>query len=175
MSHYSTRKFDPSQRVGFLIKRGASLLSMVGETVFESQPISPAGFMALMSLREKSRMSPSELSTKTGYDMGRLTWVVDALEQAGLVKRDRGRADRRAVQITINTLGIRQARRSLATIVRLLNPLLEPFSQREFDTMVSLLRPLIQRLQGFVETRVHAQPGFSPSEAAKRSTRRAPR
>lgn len=80
MKHYSTRSFDPSRSIGFLVKRCASLLAMIGETAFESERVTPAGFMALLSLRERSPMSPSELSTRTGYDLGGLTRVIDVLE-----------------------------------------------------------------------------------------------
>src|SRR5271167_4681968 len=99
MKHYSTRTFIPSRSVGFLVKRCASLGAMVAEIAFESQSVTPAGFMVLISLLERSPMSPSELSIETGHDMGGLTRVVDALEQARLVKRERSQADRRVVQI----------------------------------------------------------------------------
>lgn len=171
MNHYSIRDFDPSLSVGFLVKRCASLLSTVGEAAFESQPLSVAGFMVLMSLRKESPMSPSELSTKTGYDMGGLTRVVDALEQAGLVKRERRLDDRRSVQIAITSPGIRQAEQSLATIVDQLNQILEPFSKREVGALVSSLQRLVERLQEFVETRPRAQPRLTPSKRVRASTR----
>jgi len=106
MKHYSTRAFDPSRGVGFLVKRCASLLAIVGDTAFETQSVTPAGSMVLIALRQSSPMSPSELSTMTGHDMGGLTRVVDALEQAGLVKRGRSGFDRRTVQIAITARGI---------------------------------------------------------------------
>jgi DNA-binding MarR family transcriptional regulator len=172
MQHYSTRDFEPSLSVGFLVKRCASLLSTVGEAAFESQPLSVAGFMVLMRLRKKSAMSPSELSTKTGYDMGGLTRVVDALEQAGLVKRERRLDDRRSVRIAITSPGIRQAEKSLATIVDLLNQILEPFSKREVEALVSSLQHLGERLKEFVETQPRAQPRLTPSKPGRVLTQR---
>jgi DNA-binding MarR family transcriptional regulator len=151
VKHYSTRSFDPSRSVGFLVKRCASLFAVIAETALDTQLVTPAGFVALMSLREKSPMSPSELSTRTGYDMGGLTRVVDALERAALVKRERSETDRRAVQIAITISGLRQTERSLTSIVTLLNQIFEPYSRREFETLVSVLQRLTTRLQEYVE------------------------
>lgn len=175
MKHYSSRGFKPSRNIGFLIRRCATQLSLLSEAAYPSQPLAPARFMALLSLREKSPLSPSELSTRTGYDMGGLTRAVDGLEHAGLVKRERRRADRRAVQIAITARGTRQVERSVAVTVRSLNALLEPFSRREFETLLALLQRLMLRLQGFVETPAPSQPRPAAPKrprAAKRGTRK---
>ncbi len=165
MKHYSTRSFDPSRSIGFLVKRCASLLAVVRETALESEPVTPAGFVALMSLRERSPLSPSELSARTGYDMGGLTRVVDALERGAFVKRERSRADRRSVQIAITASGLRQAERSLTAIVDLLNHVLEPFSKREVDSLTSLLQRLADRLQESAGAQSLPQPARSPRGA----------
>ena len=104
-----------------------------------------------MSLRQESPLSPSELSARTGYDMGGLTRVVDALERDALARRDRSRTDRRAVQIAITASGMRQAERSLAATVDVLNDILEPFSTREVESLTSLLERLAERLQACAE------------------------
>ena len=138
---------------------------MIGETALESEPLTPAGFMALMSLRESSPLSPSELSTRTGYDMGGLTRVVDALERGALVKRDRSRTDRRAVQIAITASGVRQTERSLTIIVGVLNDILEPFSKREVDSLTSLLKRLADRLQQSAGAQASPRPTRPPTKA----------
>jgi len=165
MKHYSTRSFDPSRSIDFLVKRCASLLAIIGETALGSQPVTPAGFMALMSLRERSPLSPSELSTRTGYDMGGLTRVVDALEQGALVKRERSRTDRRAVRIAITASGLRQAERSLTAMVGVLNQILEPFSRRDVEALASLLKHLSERLQACAEAQSSAPPARVPRKA----------
>lgn len=164
MKHYSTRTFVPSRSVGFLVKRCASLTAMVVETAFESQSVTPAEFMVLVRLRERSPMSPSELRIETGHDMGGLTRVVDTLEQARLVKRERSQADRRAVRIAITASGIRQADRSLAATVGVFNQILEPFSNRDFETLVSLLQRLGDQLHQYVKTQPRAARRRSPAE-----------
>jgi len=146
---------------------------MIAETALDTQPLTPAGFVALMSLRESSPMSPSELSTQTGYDMGGLTRVVDALERAALVKRERSETDRRAVQIAITVSGLRQTERSLTSIVALLNQIFEPYSRREFETLVSLLQRLTNRLQEYMEVQARQPPAHLTPKL--RSARNLPR
>ena len=117
-------------------------------------------------------MSPSELSIQTGHDMGGLTRVVDALEQARLVKRERSQADRRVVRIAITASGIREVERSLAAAVVVFNQILEPFSKQDFEALVSLLQRLRGQLHQYVETRPRAAPRRSPVKL-RRTTRAA--
>ena len=151
-----------------MIKSCASLMAMIGETVFESQSVTPPGFMVLISLRERSPMSPSELSIETGHDMGGLTRVVDALEQARLVKRERSQADRRVVRIAITASGTRQVERLLAAAVVVFNQILEPFSKRDFEALVSLLQRLRGQLHQYVKTLPRAAPRRSPTKPRSR-------
>jgi chemotaxis protein histidine kinase CheA len=55
------------------------------------------------------------------------------------------------VQIAITISGLRQTERSLTSIVTLLNQIFEPYSRREFETLVSVLQRLTTRLQEYVE------------------------
>lgn len=47
---------------------------------------------------------------------------------------------------------------SMLSTVEQLNQILKPFSKREVEALISSLQRLVERLQGFVETRPHAQP-----------------
>lgn len=149
MTHDAILNINPTLNVSFLTKRCVSLLAMVGETAFESQQLSTAGFAVLMHLQNNSPLTPSELRTLTGLDMGGLTRIVDALEQASLVNRERKLNNRRSVQITITSQGIQKAEQSLEVIVSLLNQVFEPFSKLEVETLVSLLQRLCARLQDY--------------------------
>ena len=157
MTHDSIRNFGPSLNVGFLLKRCASLLAIVGETPFESHQLTTAGFTVLMHLQIKSPLTPSELSTLIGHDLGGLTRIVDALEQASLVNRERMLNNRRSIQITITSQGIKKAEQSLKEIVSLLNQVLEPFSKPEVEALVSSLQRLFERLQEYREMQPRAE------------------
>jgi DNA-binding MarR family transcriptional regulator len=79
--------------------------------------------------------------------MGALTRVVDELERRGLVRRERSRRDRRAVEIVITPAGRRQAESAKRVIVELLNELVAPFSEAEFTALVGLLQRMLAHMQ----------------------------
>jgi len=73
--------------------------------------------------------------------------VVDELERRGLVRRERSRSDRRAVEIAVTSAGRRQAESAKRAIVELLNELVEPYSDAEIATLIRLLQSMLARLQ----------------------------
>jgi DNA-binding MarR family transcriptional regulator len=160
--YYAVDSFEPMRSVGFLIKRCGSLMALIAESKFESQPISFTQWLVLMKLRFHSQMSATQLSKEIGHDMGALTRLVDSLERSGFVCRERSRQDRRAVEITLTTAGRLQVEGSIQLIVDMLNELVEPFSKNELDTLIAQL----QRMLGLLQDYVDAEP--DPRPAAER-------
>jgi DNA-binding MarR family transcriptional regulator len=138
---------EPMNSVGFLIKRCGVLMGQLAERSFESQPISFTQWLVLIRLRFHAHMSATQISEEMGHDMGALTRVVDALEDAGFVRRERSRRDRRAVEIALTPEGRRQVDGSMHFVVDLLNQLVAPYSRKETDMFIVLLQRLLQRLQ----------------------------
>jgi DNA-binding MarR family transcriptional regulator len=176
-SYYSPDTLQADNSVGYLVKRCGVLMTQVAERRFESLDISFTQWLVLIHVAQQERISPTQLSTHLGHDMGALTRVVDQLERRGLARRERSRRDRRAVQIAITPAGRRQARSAKRVLVELLNRLIEPFSAGEVDTLVSLLQRLRTHLQQTVEPKGDAAPVAAPKLAAldtPRRTRRKP-
>jgi|SRR5580658_8926241 DNA-binding MarR family transcriptional regulator len=145
--YYSVASLEPNTSVGFLIKRCGMLMGQLAERRFESQEINLTQWVTLMNLTQDAHMSPTKLSAEVGHDMGALTRVVDDLERRGLVRRERSHRDRRAVEIAITPAGRRVAESTKRVIVELLNELVEPFSEREVDTLIALLQRVLAHLQ----------------------------
>jgi DNA-binding MarR family transcriptional regulator len=145
--YYSVATLEPKSSIGFLIKRCGMLMSQVAERRFESQEITLTQWVTLMNLTQDAHVSPTKLSAELGHDMGALTRVVDELERRGLVRRERSQHDRRAVEIAITPAGRRLAESTKRVIVELLNELVEPFSEREVDTLIALLQRVLAHLQ----------------------------
>lgn len=164
--YYTVENLEPMRSFGFLIKRCGTLMSLLAENRFESQPISFLQFMVLMKLRFHPHMSATQLSCEIGHDMGAMTRVVDSLERAGFVRRERSQQDRRAVEIALTPEGRRQADGSVHILVDALNELVEPFTTSEVETLVSLLRRMLERLQEHAD----AQPA-APAVAEKPARR----
>jgi DNA-binding MarR family transcriptional regulator len=145
--HYTVESYIPETSVGFLIKRCGALMSQVAERRFGSLPISFTQWIILIRLVELPQASASELSAYAGHDRGALTRVIDELQRSGLVRRERSRQDRRAVQIAITPEGRRLARDGKRVVVGLLNSLLEPYSKADVDALVSLLQRFLAQME----------------------------
>jgi DNA-binding MarR family transcriptional regulator len=171
--YYTVDNLERSSSVGFLVKRCGALMSQVAERRFEATAVSFTQWQVLIWLStQESQISATQLSAEMGHDMGALTRVVDELERRHLVRRERSRRDRRAVEIAITAAGRRQADSAKRTIVELLNELIEPFSAAETATLIKLLNRMLARLEEAAE-RAPAAPA-APS-ARGRSRREAGR
>ena len=148
--YYTVQTFKPGTSIGFLMKRCGVLMTQIAERHFESTSVSFIQWSTLMRLcAQAGHMSATQLSRELGYDMGALTRVVDELERRGLVRRERSRRDRRAVEIAVTSAGRRQADSAKPVVVELLNELLEPYSEAEIATFIELTQRMLVRLQDF--------------------------
>jgi DNA-binding MarR family transcriptional regulator len=160
--YYTVETLQPGNSVGFLVKRCGVLMTQIAERRFESTSVSFIQWMALTRLcAQAGHMSATQLSKELGYDMGALTRVVDELERRGLVRRERSRSDRRAVEIAVTSVGRRQAESAKRAIVELLNELVEPYSDAEIATLIDLLQRMLARLQEKVAAGAAAPPPVS--------------
>jgi DNA-binding MarR family transcriptional regulator len=152
-SYYTVENLEPATSIGFLIKRCGVLMNQIAERSFESQPISSTQWIVLMTLSQRTYVSPTELSLYMGYDMGALTRVVDELQRDGLVRRDRSEHDRRAVEIAITPEGRRVANAGKRVIVDLLNQLVGPYSVQEIEALIGLLQKFLVQMQTLEDSR----------------------
>ena len=157
-SFYSVDTLKAEDSVGYLIKRCGILMTQIAEGRFQSQPVSFTQWIILIQLTRHTHLSPTELSLHLGYDMGALTRIVDDLQAKRLVHRGRSEHDRRAVQIAVTPEGRRLAFSIKATVVDLINDLVEPFTKAETEMLISLLQRLLLHMEG--------APGRYSSEAS---------
>jgi len=146
--YYKAETFKPGKSIGYLMRRCGVVMSQIAERRFQASSVSFIQWSALMRLCvEAGHMSATRLSRDLGYDMGALTRIVDDLERRGLVRRERSRRDRRAVEITVTAAGRREADSGKRVVVGLLNELVEPYSEAEIAALIDLLQRMLARLQ----------------------------
>jgi DNA-binding MarR family transcriptional regulator len=156
---YTVDNLEANESIGFLVKRCGTLMTQIAERRFESTNVSFTQWTTLMTLCKSAEpISATQLSTYCGHDMGALTRVVDELERRGLVRRERSRRDRRAVEIVITAAGRRQAESAKREIVELLNELLEPYSEAEVATLIDLMQRMLVRLESAATGAAHSAP-----------------
>jgi DNA-binding MarR family transcriptional regulator len=168
-SYYKVDTLQASNSVGYLVKRCGVLMTQLAERRFEERSVSFTQWVTLMRLSDQpSPISATQLSKELGHDMGALTRVVDELERRGLVRRERSRRDRRAVEIAVTAAGRRQAQNAKRVMVELLNELVEPYSETEIVTLIGLLQRMLLHLQ---RAAAADSPVPSPAEARARGAR----
>lgn len=166
---YTVDTLEAPNSIGFLVKRCGGLMSQVAERRFATEQVSFTQWMVIANLGRFDRLTATALSEQTCHDMGALTRIVDDLEKAGLVKRERTERDRRVVEIALTPEGRRYLQTGKRLVVDLLNSLASPFSRQEFETLIALLQRMMARLQeAAAETASAPEPQQSPrSQPAK--------
>src|ERR1700754_5072760 len=82
-------------------RRSSALGVIFGQTVAGRVGISSSDLECLDFLNIEGRVTAGRLAEVTGLTTGAITGVVDRLEKAGFVRRDRDEADRRKVFIAV--------------------------------------------------------------------------
>ena len=89
------------QELEHAVRRSSALGVIFGQTVASRAGISSSDLECLDFLNLEGRVTAGRLAEVTGLTTGAITGVVDRLEKAGLVRRERDEDDRRKVFISI--------------------------------------------------------------------------
>ncbi len=100
-------RVDPTQRIGLglLLRRANKAFSGVLAARLERLGISHAQFHHLRRLAENDGVSSSELSALVEVKKATSTSILDALEDKGLIRRERDKVDRRRVNVFLTEAG----------------------------------------------------------------------
>jgi DNA-binding MarR family transcriptional regulator len=89
------------QELEHAVRRSSAQGAIFGQTVADSAGISSSDMECLDFLNLEGRVTAGRLAEVTGLTTGAITGVVDRLEKAGFVRRERDDNDRRKVFIAI--------------------------------------------------------------------------
>jgi DNA-binding MarR family transcriptional regulator len=89
------------QELEHAVRKSSALGVIFGQTVANRVGISSSDLECLDFLNIDGRVTAGRLAELTGLTTGAITGVVDRLEKAGLVRRERDESDRRKVFIAI--------------------------------------------------------------------------
>ncbi len=147
MKHYDVPDYSVHNSVGYLMRRGASLLREQLEASFADAGITFVQWATLILLRDNPSLTPAELCRDLRHDSGAFSRMVDQLEQRELLQRLRSDADRRSVQLLLTVAGRQMIETHLPLVVARLNHALSDFTPAEVATLTSLLTRMIARLE----------------------------
>jgi DNA-binding MarR family transcriptional regulator len=91
--------------LGFVLGAAARKLAKFYVQALASHPLTPAQFFLLRQLWQEDGLPLRDLGTRAQLDATSTTWLVDQLEQVGLVQRKRNDTDRRIVRAWLTEAG----------------------------------------------------------------------
>ena len=100
------------------IRRTGSLMHLMSQAAADRIGINPTDLNCLNILSFSGQLTAGELAKATGLTTASITGVVDRLEQAGFVRRERDAQDRRRVVIHLD------AARALGTVAPVFGPMM---------------------------------------------------
>src|SRR5207302_7266619 len=89
------------QELDLAMRRASGLGAIFSQAVADSAGVSSSDLECLDFLNLEGRVTAGRLAEVTGLTTGAITGVVDRLEKAGLVRRERDESDRRKVFIAV--------------------------------------------------------------------------
>ena len=124
----------------------ASLLNSL-DAELERFGLNSAQFTVLKHLGEGRARTAADLCRLHRYDTGAMTRILDRLEERRLVRRERGREDRRVVLLRLAPQGRALLPRLLAVGARVVDAHLAGFSAAELGALRNYLRRMIDNGQ----------------------------
>jgi len=134
----------PVQRVPVSLARRFNQICMaVAAEVAAEEHLTALQLGALTYLRDKPGLTQNELAARLGIDRSNTSFILDQLEQRGLVERRVNASDRRANLVHLTRLGleVRERLRPKGGIAqaRILEPLAPEDRERFLDMLITII------------------------------------
>jgi DNA-binding MarR family transcriptional regulator len=144
--HYHASTYKAQDSIGYLIKRGQSMMMDVLEKLCAERGFSFIHYVILTWVRDGIAVNAKDICIQYRHDSGALTRVIDQLEERGLLERVRRGSDRRKVELQLTETGRTTVESLIPLVVDKLNLALSDFSREEAAELKRLLIKLNTRL-----------------------------
>ncbi len=138
---------DDELAVGMLIGRARSTLLTNLDAELEQYGLTGVQYGALKHLADGTALTAVDLSRILHYDTGSMTRMLDRLEEKSLLRRERGKEDRRVVYLRITSAARALLPKLRAAGARVLDRGLAGFSSAEIDALKGYLSRMIENGQ----------------------------
>jgi DNA-binding MarR family transcriptional regulator len=145
--------------VGQLMSRARTSLLASLDAELERFGLNSTQFIVLKHLGEGAARTAADLCRLNRYDTGAMTRILDRLEAKGLVRRERGREDRRVVFLRLAPAGRALLPRLMAVGTRVLEVHLAGFSEPEIDALKGYLHRMIDNGRSLRDNHASASGG----------------
>jgi DNA-binding MarR family transcriptional regulator len=152
-----------AERIGFLLARAHWLFHAHAEEVLggEAAGLGIKHFGALSVIADEGPLSQQLLGERMVVDRSTMVTVIDDLEHAGMVTRQRNPSDRRAYALEATAAGRAWQERALTGLLAAQDELLAPLDNSERGQLMKLLQRLLvgQPAELVADTPVEVRPG----------------
>ena len=139
MRQTAISKFD----VGRALSDGFRRWNKLAERSLSPLGLTLAEFRTLRVLFETGARLMVTLAMEQGMTAPGMTMVVDKLEEAGLVRRVRSDADRRAINVAITGKGGEKLKRALKVHDKFVDRAINGMSMQEIDSFITTLNRIL--------------------------------
>jgi len=129
--------------VGRALSDGFRRWNKLAESNLSEVGLSLSEFRVLRVLFETGARPMVTLAVEQGMTAPGMTMVVDKLEEAGLVRRVRSDADRRAINVAITGKGGEKLKRALKLHGRFVEQAINGMSAQEIDSFLTTLNRVV--------------------------------
>jgi len=136
-----------TERIGQLLFVATQAAQTLATQRLEPLGLSARSWGVLSTLVESGPLTQIELATALAIDRTAMVYLLDQLEQDGLVQRVRNPDDRRAFLIHLTEDGTRLQRKAAAALAGATNTLLQPLDQDERIRLRTLLTRIVNHWQ----------------------------
>ena len=145
--HVAAQPAEAGLSVGQLMGSARASLLNTLDAELERFGLNSTHFLVLKHLGEGAARTAADLCRLNRYDTGAMTRIVDRLEEKGLVRRERGREDRRVVFLRLAPAGRTLLPRLMAVGTRVVEAHLAGFSANEIEALKGYLHRMIDNGQ----------------------------
>jgi DNA-binding MarR family transcriptional regulator len=142
--------------------RGAgAAMQLLGAAAAERIGINVTDLNCLNILALNGQLTAGELARKTGLTTASITGVLDRLEDAGFVRRERDTIDRRRVVVRLDpTRGLRDVAPVFAPVIQAWRAAAARYTDEELSLILDFQRELEQIMrEALIQLREPGQPG----------------
>lgn len=133
------------------VRKSSALGVIFGQTVASRVGISSSDLECLDFLNIEGRVTAGRLAELTGLTTGAITGVVDRLEKAGLVRRERDASDRRKVYIAIVPENVAKVGKFYEHLQRAMLKQWDGFSDAELKLLLRFMTQGYTTMLGAIE------------------------
>ena len=142
-------------RLWFLMHRDYRLLVNCEDRIYGEKGLTMEQFSVLATIKYIGRPArPTDIAQWMGRGPNTVSMLVDRMVRAGLVRRTRGKVDRRVVRVSLTSKGENAVKLATPAGWEFIQKILSPISCKDKDALASLLETVTCDLRGYLNPEV---------------------